>query len=95
MEGVDRQWVRSIRDQCTAAAVPFFFKQWGGTRKKVNGKELDGRTWDEKPTFVAAPVPMRTERLGRKGEVEAGVAKLFPGYANGQIPVLTPSAMVA
>lgn len=22
-------WVRSIRDQCTAAAVPFFWKQWG------------------------------------------------------------------
>jgi protein gp37 len=23
------QWVRSIRDQCTKAGVPFFFKQWG------------------------------------------------------------------
>lgn len=22
-------WVRSIRDQCAAAGVPFFFKQWG------------------------------------------------------------------
>lgn len=22
-------WVRSIRDQCLAAEVPFFFKQWG------------------------------------------------------------------
>lgn len=22
-------WVRSLRDQCAAAAVPFFFKQWG------------------------------------------------------------------
>lgn len=22
-------WVRSIRDQCSAAGVPFFFKQWG------------------------------------------------------------------
>ena len=22
-------WVRSIRDQCQAAGVPFFFKQWG------------------------------------------------------------------
>ncbi len=22
-------WARSIRDQCAAAAVPFFFKQWG------------------------------------------------------------------
>jgi protein gp37 len=23
------QWVRGLRDQCTAAGVPFFFKQWG------------------------------------------------------------------
>lgn len=23
-------WARSIRDQCAAAGVPFFFKQWGG-----------------------------------------------------------------
>lgn len=22
-------WIRSLRDQCTAAGVPFFFKQWG------------------------------------------------------------------
>ncbi|RKH02971.1 DUF5131 family protein [Corallococcus carmarthensis] len=42
-------WVRSIRDQCTAAGVAFFFKQWGGVRKKVAGRVLDGRTWDEMP----------------------------------------------
>lgn len=23
------QWIRTIRDQCRAAGVPFFFKQWG------------------------------------------------------------------
>lgn len=23
-------WARSLRDQCAAAGVPFFFKQWGG-----------------------------------------------------------------
>jgi protein gp37 len=22
-------WARSLRDQCKAAGVPFFFKQWG------------------------------------------------------------------
>jgi len=49
-------WVRKIRDQCVSKQVPFFFKQWGafdehGIRhsKKVNGRELDGRTWDEFP----------------------------------------------
>lgn len=44
------EWVRKIRDECLAARVPFFFKQWGGVRKKRNGRELDGRTWDEQPS---------------------------------------------
>lgn len=49
---MDPDWVRSIRDQCVAAGVPFFFKQWGGTRKKETGRVLDGRTWDEFPVEI-------------------------------------------
>jgi protein gp37 len=46
---MDPAWVSDIRDQCVAADVPFFFKQWGGVQKKRNGRLLDGRTWDELP----------------------------------------------
>jgi len=46
-------WARDIRDQCLAAGVSFFFKQWGGVRKKKNGRLLDGRTWDEMPNGIA------------------------------------------
>ncbi len=46
---VEADWVRSIRDQCRRARVPFFFKQWGGVNKKKTGRELDGRTWDQLP----------------------------------------------
>ncbi len=42
-------WVRSLRDQCQAQQVPFFFKQWGGVQKKRQGRELDGRTWEQFP----------------------------------------------
>lgn len=42
-------WVRSIRDQCARAGIPFFFKQWGGARKRLAGRELDGRTHDGRP----------------------------------------------
>ena len=45
-------WVKSIRRQCRAAAVPFFFKQWGGVFKKHSGRELDGRTYSEFPQRV-------------------------------------------
>ena len=46
---VDPEWVIDLRDQCTLAKVPFFFKQWGGTNKKKAGRELEGRTWNEMP----------------------------------------------
>lgn len=49
------EWVIDIKDQCVASDVPFFFKQWGGVRKKSKGREIRGRTWDEfprlKPSF--------------------------------------------
>lgn len=98
-------WVRSLRDQCTAAGVPFHFKQWGcwvdvhqsppgmaaaaldrhevrfgewhdeapefvercvcgaghGTvvraGKKLAGRTLDGRTWDEFPAQLVEARP--------------------------------------
>ena len=50
------EWARSVRDQCTEAEVPFFFKQWGaydeaGVRrgKKASGRTINGRTWDQQP----------------------------------------------
>jgi protein gp37 len=50
------EWADSIRQQCEAAGVAFFFKQWGGwgadgvkRAKKHNGRELNGRTWDQMP----------------------------------------------
>ena len=46
---IEASWVRQIRDQCLSTGVPFFFKQWGGVNKKVTGRVLDGRTWDEYP----------------------------------------------
>jgi protein gp37 len=32
----------------------FFFKQWGGAKPTSRGRELDGRTWDEMPSRIAA-----------------------------------------
>ena len=45
-------WVNGIKDQCVDAGVAFFFKQWGGVQKKRNGRELEGRTWDEMPALA-------------------------------------------
>ncbi len=43
------EWVESILRKCREAGVPFFFKQWGGVRKDLTGRELNGRTYDELP----------------------------------------------
>ncbi len=46
---MEREWVLDIRDQCVAAHVPFFFKQWGGVRRSAAGRLLEGRVWEETP----------------------------------------------
>ena len=46
---MDATWVSDIHLKCIAAGVPFFFKQWGGVRKHLTGRELNGRTYDEMP----------------------------------------------
>ena len=59
---IEAAWVRSIRAQCRAQKVPFFFQLWGGVRKALNGRELDGRTYDEFPEIASTPVPSPMER---------------------------------
>ena len=44
-----KEWATQIRDRCIKDAVPFFFKQWGGTRKKQNGRQLEGEDWSQMP----------------------------------------------
>ncbi len=57
------QWARDLRDQCAAAGVPFFFKQWGDhgpnphlmgiqcrMSKKAAGRLLDGIEHNGLPT---------------------------------------------
>ena len=46
---IEIEWIREIRDRCETSNVPFFFKQWGGIRKKKKGRTLDGKIWDELP----------------------------------------------
>jgi protein gp37 len=46
---IEEKWVLNIRDQCLRTEVPFFFKQWGGVRKKKWGRLLQGETWSMLP----------------------------------------------
>jgi len=69
---IKAEWVMSIRDQCKAARVPFFFKQWGGKHKKKAGRLLDGSTYDEFPNFICGSVPTDSVRDDHIASIEMG-----------------------
>lgn len=58
---IDAAWVRGLRDQCGAADVAFFFKQWGGATPKAGGNSLDGHSWLQYP---ASPEDIPTQIAG-------------------------------
>jgi protein gp37 len=57
---MDEAWALEIRDQCRAAKVAFFFKQWGGIRPKTGGRRLRGREWNQYPRL---PKSRKTELI--------------------------------
>ena len=74
---MNRAWVNSLVDQCRLANVPFFFKQWGGVRKKEAGRELNGRTYDEFPQLRRTEFPSKGRRAEILKSVESTVTRLL------------------
>ncbi len=60
---MDGAWVAQIRDQCEDRGVPFFFKQWGGAKRKSAGRTLEGRTWDAMPGATSGQDPIWTRSM--------------------------------
>lgn len=50
----DPDWVRELRDQCSANDIAFHHKQWGGVRPKSNGCLIDGVEHKAFPPALAA-----------------------------------------
>ena len=71
---MEKEWVLALRDQCKRSGVPFFFKQWGGVRKKTTGRKLGGRTYDEFPARIQHPVISMEECFNKAREIEAPFA---------------------
>ncbi len=66
---MEHEWVVNLRDQCEAAGVPFFFKQWGGVRKRETGRKLDGLTYDAFPDRPATQTVSRNEAFAAAAEL--------------------------
>jgi protein gp37 len=56
------EWVERIHRICGDAGVAFFFKQWGGVHKSKTGRTLHGRTYDDMPDRLVAPIPRQKDR---------------------------------
>jgi protein gp37 len=69
---IEPEWVLEIRDQCITSNVPFFFKQWGGVNKKLNGRVLEGRIWDQIPQAMDDTLSAATLIKGRQMEIAVG-----------------------
>jgi protein gp37 len=46
------EWVDEIEAACRDSGTAFFFKQWGGVRKKETGRTYRDRTFDEMPAVT-------------------------------------------
>lgn len=70
-------WARSLRDQCEAASVPFFFKQWG---EWSSGNLADG------PVFLGESGEFEDSPRRRVGKKRAG--RLLEGREWNEFPNL-------
>ena len=70
---IDPEWVTGLRDECLAASIPFFFKQWGGRTPKSGGRELEGREWNAFPE-PQEPRGSRAIRAAEKCASDGSVA---------------------
>ena len=85
-------WVRAIRDQCAAAGVPFFFKQWGAWAPRRQAKQSD--LVDARKSLIVSPngsvtsgllaYPDNAWILDRVGKNAAG--RLLDGVEHHEMP---------
>lgn len=85
-------WARSLRDQCRATGVPFFFKQWGEWRDRGAEQPISARKYRSHIAYVDAdtgqnkPHPNRfsDETMVRLGRNRSG--RLLDGIEHNAFP---------
>ena len=78
---VERKWVISLRDQCDAAKVPFFFKQWGGFPKAKYGCLLDGTQYKAVPPLQTGVVRSVSLCRNMKSKLRVRSVRFLPLFA--------------
>lgn len=83
-------WVRSLRDQCDKAGVPYFFKQWGEWKGVTRDADMRVKMKDDPRCHLwpdegwESPVSLKVGRKLSGSELDGKHFKQFPGGANEQ-----------
>ena len=88
---MEKAWVERILALCKKQHVDFFFKQWGGVQKSKTGRVLNGRTFDDMPKRLVAPIPERQHRLAAALAWKTRAARWQPSVVN-LVPLQTADA---
>ncbi|SFI15135.1 DUF5131 family protein [Albimonas pacifica] len=86
------EWARSLRDQCQAAGVPFFFKQWGAWAPSSLGPDIarasqQERVWRDGEWTGAAISPVECSAPDTMNLVsKAAAGRLLDGRTWDEMP---------
>src|SRR6202050_291292 len=83
---MEQRWVERILKLCKRQRVSFFFKQWGGVQKSKAVRTLNGRTFDDMPERIVAPIPARNVRRAKADECRMRAARWLSSVEPGLVP---------
>lgn len=66
---MDEEWVRNIRNQCSKAYIPFFYKQKIENGKKIKMPLLDGKRWEQFPFDIPPQYPFALDEMNEKTKI--------------------------
>lgn len=80
-------WVRKVRDQCVAAGVPFFFKQWGEWVEGYPPEQgLDIEGYRDKFTHTSDPAMNKYRRVGVRKVGKKNAGRVLDGELWSEVP---------
>jgi protein gp37 len=76
---LDENWVRRLRDECTSAAIPLWYKQNNTGGVRIRNPRLDGKVWNQMPPLPSPESGVRRQRPARTPAkpLSAGQMNLF------------------
>jgi protein gp37 len=81
-------WARSLRDQCLAAGVPYFFKQWGAFAPEADGHDRGGIHFIDRrgQSWNGMEIPARPDAVGMRRVGKGRAGRMLDGRTWDEFP---------